>query len=292
MTSAVKAQSGGEAIEALTGNAFTGLADALLPAVLAAGRVELAYFSSPVEVVTKSDDTPVTAADREAEAILLKALETIAPGVPVVAEEATASGVVITHPGDCFFLVDPLDGTREFISRRGEFTINVALIRGGKPVFGLIYAPVSGDLYVTLAPDRAVHARLTPDANPESLTGLTLTPIFARQPQAEGLIAVVSRSHMNKSTEDYLATLPIRERLAAGSSLKFCRVAAGDADIYPRVGATSEWDIAAGHAILNAAGGTLTAMDGTELRYGKVDEKYRNPSYVARGLLPSTRAAA
>ena len=122
------------------------LADALLPAVLAAAHVELAYFSSHVEVITKADDTPVTVADREAEAILLKAIEAIAPGVPVVAEEATASGIEIADPGDCFFLIDPLDGTREFISKRGEFTINIALIRKGTPVFGLIYAPVSGDL--------------------------------------------------------------------------------------------------------------------------------------------------
>lgn len=266
------------------------LADALLPAVLAAARVELAYFSSAVEVITKADDTPVTVADREAEAILIKAIEALAPGIPIVAEEAMASGTTIADPGECFFLIDPLDGTREFISKRGEFTINIALVRKGTPVFGLIYAPVSGDLYVTLATDDCVHARLTPDANPERLAAVTLTPVRAREPDSGGLVAMVSRSHMNKSTEDYLATLPIAERRAAGSSLKFCLVAAGEADVYPRVGATSEWDIAAGHAILQAAGGRLVAMDGTELRYGKASDKYKNPSYVAWGKRASTKA--
>lgn len=262
------------------------LADALLTAVLAAARVELAYFSSHVEVITKADDTPVTAADREAEAILLKAIEAIAPNVPVVAEEAMASGAEVAAPGDCFFLIDPLDGTREFISKRGEFTINIALVRNGTPVFGLIYAPVSGDLYVTLSTTACAHARLTPDANPERLAAMTLTPVRVRRPPDDGLVAMVSRSHMNKSTEDFLATLPIAERRSAGSSLKFCLVAAGEADVYPRVGATSEWDIAAGHAILAAAGGTLLAMDGSPLRYGKVAAKFKNPSYVAWGKRP------
>ena len=280
MSVAVKAQNWCNA-----SNAFTSLADALLPSVLAAARVQLAYFSSAVEVITKADETPVTVADRESEAILLKAIEAIAPGVPIVAEEAMAAGAIVTEPGDCFFLVDPLDGTREFISGRGEFTINVAMVRKGRPDFGLIYAPVSGDLFVTLSTTEAVHARLTPDANPERLTDVTLTPIRTREVRPGGLVAVVSRSHMNKSTEDYLSTLPIAERRSAGSSLKFCLVAAGDADIYPRVGATSEWDIAAGHAILLAAGGSLTSMDGDDLRYGKAADKYRNPSYVARGRI-------
>lgn len=267
-------------------SAFSGLIDALLPSVLAAASLQLAYFSKSIEVITKADETPVTVADRESEAILLATLVAIAPDIPIVAEEAMAGGAIVDKPGDCFFLVDPLDGTREFISGRGEFTINIALVRRGRPVFGLIYAPVSGDLYVTLSSDEAVHARLTPDANPTHLSDLSLTPVKAREAGSRGLVAMISRSHMNKATEAFLATLDIAERRAAGSSLKFCLVAAGEADVYPRVGPTSEWDIAAGHAILSAAGGRLVGMDGAALDYGKAGERYRNPSYVAWGRRP------
>jgi 3'(2'), 5'-bisphosphate nucleotidase len=264
-----------------------GLLKALLPAVLAAGRVEKGYFRSGVAVVTKADTTPVTRADQEAEALLMAHLARVAPAVPVVAEEAMAAGQKPGALGRAFFLVDPLDGTREFINGRPEFTINVALVIDGQPLFGVIYAPVTGAFYATIGAQRAISGRFDPETS-ESEAWAAIkagTTLAARRPPLDGLIAVASYSHMNDATRRYLATFPVKETRQAGSSLKFCLVAAGEADIYPRVGPTAEWDIAAGHAILAAAGGSLTALDGTAIQYGKLQQGFKNPDYVARGLL-------
>ncbi len=266
------------------------LADALLPAVLAAARLQMRYFRSGTTVETKSDATPVTVADMKSEAIILAALARVAPNIPVIAEEAMATGRmpnIGTGTGE-FFLVDPLDGTREFIADRPEFTINIALIRERTPCFGIIYAPALGVLYATLGQRHAVEVQLQPDRTPLRFADLAPREIRSRAAPAEGLIAVASRSHGSPGTDAFLGQYKIIQRIAAGSSLKFCQVAKGEADIYPRVGRTSEWDTAAGQAILQASGGSVTTLDGTPMRYGNSAERFRNPDYVAwgRGPLP------
>jgi 3'(2'), 5'-bisphosphate nucleotidase len=260
----------------------TALADALLPSVLEAGRIEMHHYRSGFAVETKADASPVTIADREAEAVLLAGLAAVAPGVPVIAEEEVAAGR-IPAAADVLFLVDPLDGTREFINRNGEFTVNVALVVSGVPVFGIVYAPALGDLYATVARDRAVHATVAEGARAVRLEELAPRPIRTRAPDPKALVAVASRSHMTSEGEAWLARWPIAQRRNAGSSLKFCLVARGEADVYPRHGPTNEWDTAAGDAVLRAAGGIVTTLDGRPFPYGKHAEKYRNGYYVAWG---------
>lgn len=266
------------------------LAGSILPFVLSAGAAELKYYRSDVAVERKRDESPVTAADREAEEILLAGLAQIAPEIPVIAEESVAAGQVPDF-NDRFFLVDPLDGTREFIERREEFTVNVALVEGGVPVFGLVYAPALGDLYATHGRSLAVHARLAAQpAIPPNLPP-AFQPIMARLPDEAALVAVASRSHGTPETEDYLSQFHIVARRNAGSSLKFCLIARGEADIYPRLGPTMAWDTAAGHAVLLAAGGHVETLDGKPLTYGLRTEgtftdRLRNPYFVAWGRRP------
>jgi 3'(2'), 5'-bisphosphate nucleotidase len=259
----------------------TGLVTALLPALLEAGRIEMKYFTSCIEVEQKADRSPVTAADREAEAVLLAALSRIAPGIPVVAEEASAAGVV-PETDDVFFLVDPLDGTREFIEKRPEFTVNIGLVRNRHPLFGIVYAPASGRLFATLAENNAAEASLPADASPSALDSLAWSAIRARQPDPDALVALESLSHRTPETADMLARYKVRESRRAGSSLKFCLIARGEADLYPRLGPTCEWDTAAGHAVLGAAGGSVVTVDGAPLIYGKAP-KYLNPHFIAWG---------
>lgn len=258
------------------------LADALLPVVLAAGRAEMRYFITGVEVERKPDESPVTAADREAEALLLEGLWQAARGVPVVAEESASIGV-LPNPSTSFFLVDPLDGTREFVERCGEFTINIGLIRDREPVFGLIYAPALSTLFVTLDERRAVEVRIAPDARVTSLKDCAVVDIRTREPAREALIALESRFHRSPATDKILSGYAIASSKIAGSSLKFCVLARGDADLYVRMGPTMEWDTAAGQAILTAAGGTVTRVGGEVLTYGKADVGYLNPHFIAWG---------
>ncbi|MGD9806477.1 MAG: 3'(2'),5'-bisphosphate nucleotidase CysQ [Hyphomicrobiaceae bacterium] len=257
------------------------IAGRLIDPVLMAGAVEMRHYEAGVAVETKADESPVTAADREAEAILLTALAEIAPDIPVIAEEAVSDGRVPAI-GRTFFLVDPLDGTREFINKRGEFTVNVALIEDGQPVLGIVYAPAVGELYATLEPGVASFARLTPGSSERRASDCAFQPIQVRVPGL-GLTAVASRSHKSPETEAFLERYTIAERRDSGSSLKFCTVARGEADIYPRLAPTMEWDIAAGHAVLVAAGGAVTTPDGGPLRYGKTDSGFRNGYFVAWG---------
>lgn len=257
------------------------LVRALLPSVLEAGAIEMHYYRAGVAIERKADASPVTAADREAEAVLLAALARIAPGVPVVAEEAVARDAP-PPVSDAFFLVDPLDGTREFINQRDEFTVNVALVQSGKPVFGMVFAPALGDLCVTLGPARAGHALVAAHAAAEA-SAVDFADIRTRQPDREALIAVASRSHGAVDADRFLARYRVAQRRNAGSSLKFCLLARGEADIYPRIGPTMEWDTAAGHAVLAAAGGSVTELDGAPLVYGKVDQGFLNPGFVAWG---------
>jgi len=242
-----------------------------------AGGAIMAVFATDFTVRDKDDASPVTAADEAAERIILADLAAIAPNVPVVAEEAVAAGKVPVI-ADRFFLVDPLDGTREFISRRDEFTVNVALIERGRPVLGVVFAPARRELYwgdVYLG--KAGHIDADPDGTMPSMG----TAILARRAPADGLIAVASRSHRTPETDAFLANYPVKEFRSIGSSLKFCLVASGAADIYPRIGTTMEWDTAAGQAVLVAAGGRVTGLDGEAFTYGKPG--FRNGNFVAWG---------
>jgi 3'(2'), 5'-bisphosphate nucleotidase len=253
--------------------------DALLAAAVAAGRAALEIYRSDFTVSQKADQSPVTAADHAAEKIILGHLARLAPAVPVVAEEAAAAGSVPQVGGE-FFLVDPLDGTKEFIHRRGEFTVNIALIRQRMPALGVVYAPVSGALYAGNVP----AARAFRCAHPaDAAAPGPREPLRVRPVPAEGITAVVSRSHSTPETEAYLRHYAVSERVSIGSSLKFCLVAAGEADLYPRLGPTMEWDTAAGHAVLAAAGGRVLAPGGEPLAYGKPG--FRNSFFIASGTL-------
>jgi len=240
----------------------------LIAAADAAGKVIMGLYGT-ADIRTKADKSPVTAADEAAEALILERLEKLAPDIPIVAEESAAKGLSPARVGRRFWLVDPLDGTKEFISRNGEFTVNIALIEDGLPVLGVVGAPAKGLLYATDG-SRALRRR---DGGTEEIN--------VRHPPDEGLYAAVSRSHMTAETEIFLSEFRIAGQVSGGSSLKFCLVAEGSADIYPRFGRTMEWDTAAGHAVLRAAGGCVRDVDGNELLYGKPG--FENPSFVARG---------
>jgi 3'(2'), 5'-bisphosphate nucleotidase len=263
-----------------------GLLDAMVQAALDAGRAAHQIYQGSFEVQRKADHSPVTAADHAAEAIILERLKRTAPSVPVVAEEEVAAGRV-PEIGNEFFLVDPLDGTKEFIQRNGDFTVNIALVRGGDPVLGVVYAPVTGALYIgDVSAGKAFRGHRPPGSSDSSPPD----PIRVRHPPARGLTAVVSRSHSTPETETYLSQYQLAERVSVGSSLKFCLVAAGEADLYPRLGPTMEWDTAAGQAVLVAAGGSVLAPGGAPLTYGKPG--LRNSFFVAGGLLHMVPLAA
>jgi len=255
------------------------LIEALLAAAVAAGRAALDIYRAGFTVTQKADRSPVTQADHASEKIILEQLARLAPAVPVIAEEAVAAGS-IPQVAEEFFLVDPLDGTKEFIHRRGEFTVNIALIRQRAPALGVVYAPVGGTLYAgNVATGRAFRCSHPADAASPGAR----EPIRVRPVPAAGVTAVVSRSHSTPETEAYLKHYRIRDRVSVGSSLKFCLVAAGEADLYPRLGPTMEWDTAAGHAVLVAAGGSVLAPGGEPLAYGK--PAFRNSFFIASGTL-------
>jgi 3'(2'), 5'-bisphosphate nucleotidase len=247
------------------------LARELIPVVHAAGAVELGYFRSGAEVMDKADGSPVTLADQEAEALIAEKLRRLHPGIPMVGEESVAAGVLPDITGGEFWLVDPLDGTREFITGSGDFTVNIALLKNFVPVMGIIYAPVADELYFG-AEGQAFM----------SIKGGPLQKISARMSPADGLTVVASKRHGDpERLTDYLKNKKVAQLTNRSSSLKFCALAAGQADLYPRLGPTSEWDTAAGDAILRAAGGKVTTLDGNPLVYGKADRKFLNPEFVA-----------
>jgi 3'(2'), 5'-bisphosphate nucleotidase len=256
------------------------LARALGDVAWHAGEIVLAHYAAGVQARRKSDHSPVTAADEEAEVFILSRLEKLAPGVAVIAEEEVAAGRVCAI-GARFFLVDPLDGTKEFINRNGEFTVNIAEIDNGIPLLGVVYAPAKNRLFIGEKDRGAVEIATMQGVLPDFSAGKALR---ARRAPVDGMVAVASRSHRDSRTEEYLNHYRVKEFITAGSSLKFCLVAAGEADIYPRHGQTMEWDTAAGHAVLAAAGGSVTRLDGTPFLYGKKDDKFANPFFVARGL--------
>ncbi|MBX9683866.1 MAG: 3'(2'),5'-bisphosphate nucleotidase CysQ [Hyphomicrobium sp.] len=260
------------------------LGRALLPAVLEAGRLELAHLSSGVVIEHKADKSPVTIADREAEAIIVASLAMAMPNVPVVAEEAAADGR-LPAPSQRFFLVDALDGTRLFIRGKPEFSVNIALIDNGRPVFGLIYAPAFARLYMTKSDRLSYVSALQPDAPDDVIAAPPWRQLVSRAPDFDNLTAFNSRTASGASGE-LLKALGVADSRPLGSSLKFCHLAAGEGDLYVRFGDTFEWDTAAGQAILEAAGGTVTGIDGAALTYGHANRRYLNPHFVAWGRQP------
>ena len=256
------------------------LLDPLAQLAYSAGQTVMKIYNDGFDVEQKADKSVVTKADRDAEAIIMNGLAEIASEIPVLAEEAAPEGR-IPELGSRFFLVDPLDGTREFVNRTGEFTINIGLSDGGRPVAGVVYAPVIRKMYLGASGagayqlDADVEAPLAPTARKS---------IEARDPADAGLDVVASRSHRSPETDAYLEQFKVREFKAAGSSLKFCLLAAGEADLYPRLGRTMEWDTAAGQAVLEAAGGSVVEFEsGAPLRYGKVERGFDNPHFLAFG---------
>jgi 3'(2'),5'-bisphosphate nucleotidase len=249
---------------------------------LDAGQAIMGVYARPVTATLKSDRTPVTEADTQAEAIILKRLADLLPGVPVLSEEAASCGEYPDISGATFLAVDPLDGTKEFISRNGEFTVNIALIDSGMPLAGVVFAPA---LSLLFGASRHAWWCVVPPAATK-LDDAVLEPIRTRPYPADGLTAMVSRSHLDAKTINFLAKLPIAERHDAGSSLKFCRIAAGEADVYPRFNPTMEWDTAAGHSVLLAAGGCVLTLGGLPLSYGKKQAGFKNPGFIAWGKQP------
>ena len=253
----------------LPAGSMTELLENVVKVAQRAGQVILDVYATDFAVRCKTDESPVTEADAKAEALIVAALRNLTPDIPVVAEEAVAAGHVPTV-ADCFWLVDPLDGTKEFVSRNGEFTVNIALINDGRPVLGVVLAPALGRLFA----GAAGHGAFVTDAQGRR-------PIRCRPVPAEGLTVVASRSHGDAAALDrFLEGRNVASLINAGSSLKLCLIAAGEADLYPRLGRTMEWDIAAGHAVLEAAGGMITSTSGEELRYAKAG--FANPSFVAQ----------
>ena len=236
-----------------------------------AGRVVMEVYATEFHVRAKDDSSPVTLADQRAETLIVAGLQALTPGVPIVAEEAVAAGKV-PDVGERFWLVDPLDGTREFIDRNGEFTVNIALVEHGVACLGVVFAPALQRLYA---------GALGGGAWVEHAGGRSA--IRCRRPPAQGLTVVASRSHADMDAlHAHLAGAEVASWRRVGSSLKLCLVAEGEADIYPRLGRTMEWDIAAAQSVLCAAGGSVADLRGAPLRYGKPG--FENPHFVARGL--------
>lgn len=253
-------------------------ADMLASIALAAGKEIMRVYRTDFSVSHKDDLSVLTEADGLAEAIILKGLAEAEPGLQVIAEEAVAGGHIPEH-GPRFALVDPLDGTKEFVAKNGEFTVNIAIIEHGRPVMGVVYVPAQNRLFVAESPDRAWQAVATPDGPVPTQRNL----LKVRPAPSVGLTAVASKSHRSPDTDEWLAQYPIAEIKGAGSALKFCLVASGEADVYPRHGRTMEWDTAAGQAVVEAAGGRVLTMTGEPLLYGKRDRGYDNPHFVVFG---------
>jgi len=232
-------------------------------------------LASQADVRTKADGSPVTAADEAAEAMICAGLQRLAPDVPIISEEQAAREKPRAIERGSYFLVDPLDGTREFIAGRDEYTINIALMRDGAPMLGIICAPALGSTWRGMIGQGAERIARAAGGAAQPM------PIRTRRRPAREVAIVVSRSHLDAQTRGYVEGFPQATLVQSGSSIKFCRVAEGAADIYPRLAPTRDWDIAAGHAILKAAGGSVTAPDGSPLRYGTPDLLI--PAFIASG---------
>ncbi len=253
--------------------------DAVLPVLgriaAEAGARIVAVRDAGFRTVAKADASPLTEADLAAEAVIAARLAAWLPGLHVVSEEAA---IVAPPAGAPFLLVDPLDGTREFVGASGEFTVNLALIVDGRAVAGVVFAPALGRVW---AGARGFGARAGALVAGAAFALDALSPVAARRAPRDGVVAVASRSHLDGETEAFLGRLRVRDRRSVGSSLKFCLVAEGEADVYPRFGTTMEWDTAAGPAVLEAAGGRVETPEGAPFRYGKAG--FRNGPFVAWG---------
>ena len=242
-------------------------------ALEAGDRIMEVYAAPDFEVKSKSDASPVTEADEAADALISAGLRAAFPDVALVTEEQAGS-----HGQDVatFLIVDPLDGTKEFVQRRGDFTVNIAYVENGVPLRGVVYAPAIGRLFYTLADGRSVEET---GAFAKEAAGPT-QPLSVSVPDNRALMVVASKSHRDQATDDYISQYAVRDMKSAGSSLKFCLVATGEADLYPRLGRTMEWDTAAGDAVLRGAGGQVVRFDDhTDLTYGKAG--FANPFFIA-----------
>ena len=244
----------------------------------AGARIMEVYADPDFAVRTKSDASPVTEADEAADAVISAGLRAAFPDIPLVTEEQAASHALSAAT---FLIVDPLDGTKEFVQRRGDFTVNIAYVEDGVPLRGVVYAPAKGRLFYTAADGRAVEEQAAGEgrAFDRDAPG-PVTPLHVARPDNEGLMVVASKSHRDAATDAYIARYAVRDMTSAGSSLKFCLVACGEADLYPRLGRTMEWDTAAGDAVLRGAGGRVVRLDDhAPLAYGKPG--WENPFFLA-----------
>lgn len=256
------------------------LTDLAVEAAIAAGDVICQVYHRPISVELKSDGSPVTEADAAAEAVIIEHLRST--GIPILGEESVAAGIV-PHLGEHYFVVDPLDGTKEFIKRNGEFTVNIALVEGGRPILGVVLAPATGELFV--------------GDNGGAWTARVVNGRFGDKRDIfvggrDRLRIVASRSHGHAALETLCRTLNVESDVSVGSSLKFCLLARGDAQLYPRFTPTCEWDTAAGQAVLEAAGGAIITLDGQPMQYGKQDLGFLNPYFVAAASMELAQRAA
>jgi 3'(2'), 5'-bisphosphate nucleotidase len=237
-----------------------------------------ATLASARTVRIKADRTPVTDADERSQDILMKAMATLMPGIAVVSEELA---IRPSRLGDVFALIDPLDGTKEFVAGSSEYTVNLAIIQDREPVVGIVAVPAEGLIYRGRIRHGAERLAISRGGAVPAVAAAE--PIRVRTPLRGGVVAAVSRSHLDSATVALLDRLHVTNRMACGSALKFCRIAEGAADIYPRLAPTCEWDVAAGHALVAAAGGTVTLPDGGALRYGETGSDYGVPAFIAWG---------
>ena len=245
---------------------------ALLDVARIAGDATMEIYNTDFEIYSKNDESPVTEADRKAEAIITPVLKELAPDIPVVAEEAFSAGDVPDVEGKMFWLVDPVDGTKQFIKKQDEFTVNIALIDENRtPIFGVVHAP---------ALDRMFWGSKAYGAFVQEADG-TKKKITVRSQPDEGIVAVVSRSHKTPEVDEFLKDYTVAQEVSSGSSIKFCLVAEGLADIYPRFGPTMEWDTGAGHAVVLGAGGTVKTPEGEDFKYAK--DGFKNGYFIAKG---------
>ncbi|NDF11464.1 MAG: 3'(2'),5'-bisphosphate nucleotidase [Proteobacteria bacterium] len=250
---------------------YRALSSALVDIAKQAGDAILKHYEGVVSIEIKADNSPVTDADIAAHTIITNALKKLTPDIPIISEENDAF-LHFSELPNRFWLVDPLDGTKSFIKKTGEFTVNIGLIEEKKPVMGVVYVPVKGDMYYT-GDDGAAYQKMYNHPKPRK--------IQVRSPAKDGVVVVASHSHRTPETDAYIKTLKVKELISAASSLKFCVIAAGGADVYPRMGPTMEWDTAAAHAILEAAGGSVCTLEGAPFTYGKPD--FKNGYFIARG---------
>ncbi len=254
--------------------------EALCRIALDAGALIMDIYNTDFDVDRKDDASPVTEADDKAEALILSELAKADPDLPVIAEESVAAGNIPKH-GHRFALVDPLDGTKEFVGKRGEFTVNIAVIEYGRPVMGVVYAPALSRLFVAESHSQAWQATvapggLVPDPHERKRLRIRVTP-------EAGVTAIASKSHRSPETDAFLEQFNTADIVSAGSSLKFCLIAAGEADLYPRMGRTMEWDTAAGQAVAEASGARVLTEDNLPLLYGKSHRGYDNPHFIVYG---------